>query len=101
MYATGGLDGLVKIVADGQPVTLDGGHQSAVYRVAFDPVGRYVASADVGTVNIWKIPENKLAISYRLVQCPVVAIKWSPNGRFLTVALQSGQVALIDFEQIC
>jgi uncharacterized protein with WD repeat len=72
-----------------------------VYGVAFDPVGRYIASADVETVNIWKIPENKLAISYRLVQCPVVVIKWSPSGRFLTVALQSGQVALIDFEQIC
>jgi WD40 repeat protein len=101
VYATGGLDGLVKIVTEGPPVTLEGGHQSAVYALAFDPVGRYLASADVETVNIWKIPENKLAISYRLVQCPVVGMKWSPNGRFLTVTLQSGQVSLIDFEQIC
>jgi WD40 repeat protein len=76
VYTTGGLDGLVKIVAEGPPVTSDGGHQSAVYALAFDSVGRYLASADVDTVNIWKIPENKLAISYRLVQCPVVRMMW-------------------------
>jgi WD40 repeat protein len=104
VYTTGGLDGIVRIVntADpGQPVSLDAGHRAAVFAVSFDPIGRFVASADLEVVNIWKIPEHRLVICYRLVQSPAIGLQWSPSGRFLTVWLHSGKVALIDFEQIC
>jgi hypothetical protein len=40
-------------------------------------------------------------ISYRLVQCPVIGLAWSPSGRFLAVWLDSGAAAVIDFEQVC
>jgi hypothetical protein len=95
-------DGIVRIVSPrgpgGRP---EGGHAAPVLAVSFDPIGRYVASADVNFVNIWKFPENRLVISYRPVQRPAIGVLRSPNGRFLAVWLDSGKVALIDLEQFC
>jgi WD40 repeat protein len=55
VYATGGVDGIVRVVnaaEGGQPAVLEGGHALPVLAASFDPIGRYVASADVDIVNI-------------------------------------------------
>jgi WD40 repeat protein len=104
LYVAGGFEGTVKLVHcnEGEPpVTLEGGHTAAVYAIGFDPIGRYIASGDTESVSIWDVASHKLIISYRSVKYAVISLQWSPNGRFLTICLQSGQVALIDFEQIC
>lgn len=119
-FATGGADGLAHIISINPPqnkgpttklndiintnpnsqiINLEG-HVSPVYCVAFDPLGRYIASAAKETINIWLIEEQKLIISY-IATCPAIDVCWSPNGRFLTICLFSGEVAVIDFDQLC
>ena len=102
-YATCGCDGVVYMVNVGEQTpsaTMDG-HTGPVYAVSCDPIGRYIASATVDTLNIWSAAARRLLISFRSVARQIVDIAWSPDGRFLTVLLISGQVAIIDFEQIC
>jgi WD40 repeat protein len=104
VYACGGAEGWVKMVRSAEVesiVALDGGHWDTVHYISFDPIGRYIASTDGENISIWDVSAQKLAISYRSVKCPVVTLQWSPNGRFLGICLMQGQVALIDFEQIC
>lgn len=118
-FATGGFDGSVHVIsitpsANGNSTKLNDiintdasakvlnfeGHVSAVYCVAFDPIGRYIASAAKETINIWSMDTKKLHFSY-IATCPVITVSWSPDGRFLTISLFSGEVAVIDFEQLC
>ena len=118
-FATGGYDASVHIISltppsNSNPTKLNDiinkdtnskilnfdGHISPVYCVAFDPLGRYIASAAKETINIWSIETKKLHISY-IATCPTIDVCWSPDGRFLTICLFSGEVAVIDFNQLC
>lgn len=103
MYATGGADGSVGIVniREQAPSAVMENHPGPAYAVVCDPVGRYVASASADTLNIWSAAAKRLLVSFRSVACQIIDISWSPDGRFLTILLVSGQVAVIDFEQIC
>lgn len=101
-FASGGVDGAVKMVnfKDPHPLVFEG-HATPAYSVAFDPRGRYIASTDVGnTFNVWSLETKRLAITYS-AEYPITQLIWSPFGRFLTILLQSGQVSVIDFQQIC
>lgn len=108
-FATGGADGLVKCVKleydkennkFSNEVIEFKGHTSSVYAIAYDPLDRYIASAAKETINIWSFNGNSLIITY-IATCPVITLSWSHDGRFLVVGLASGEVAVIDFEQLC
>ncbi|OHT03789.1 hypothetical protein TRFO_01459 [Tritrichomonas foetus] len=98
---TGGCDASVKMtnIKEQRPVSFDG-HISPVYSVACDSNGKYIASAAKNRINIWTMEGNRLIISYEAIH-NVVSLNWSPSGRFLAICLFSGEVAVIDFDQLC
>lgn len=101
LIATGGTDCTVKVsnLKDLISISLDD-HSSTVYCVDYGPKGDFIASAARDTINIWSHGSKKLVISYK-AESNVVSLCWSPNGRFLIIGLFSGDVAMIDFEQLC
>lgn len=100
-FTTGGCDGFVKLVDITQPdpIVFDG-HAKASYLVAYDPKDRFIASTGTDRIlNIWNIKTTR--IMYRFfVDGYIDFLAWSPNGKYLTICLHSGQVSLIDFENI-
>ena len=101
IIVTGGCDSSIKITnfIDQFPNMLEG-HSTAVYSISTQPNGKFLASASHETINIWDINTRKLLISY-IASSNVVSVCFSPNGRFLVINLFSGEVAIIDFEQLC
>lgn len=102
-YVTGGCDGAVRVACtDSTRHALMENHAGPVYcvAVACNRIGNYLASAEANKVNIWSMDTKKLLISF-VVSVQIIDLKWSPDGRFLTVLLGNGQVSLIDFNQIC
>lgn len=116
-FATGCANGLVNIISlspmsSGNPAKISDiintdskiinfdGHISPAYCVTFDPNGKYLVSAAREIINVWSIEQKKLILSY-IATCPVIVVTWSPDGRFLTICLFSGEVAVIDFKQLC
>jgi WD40 repeat protein len=79
------------------PSPLDG-QIARTYLAACDPAGRFIATAaSGGTVDIWAADTAQLTVSYNVEANPANALDWSPSGRFLVVGLDSGDVAVIDF----
>lgn len=100
-FTTGGCDGFVKLidVKQPEPIVFDG-HARASYLVAYDPLDRFIASTGYDRIlNIWNISTNRIMYRF-LVDVLIDFLVWSPNGKFLAICLHSGQVSLIDFENI-
>ena len=101
VIATGGVDGIVKVTnVRSQKIAALEDHSSPVYAMAFDPLGRYIASAANTSLDVWRLDDNALAIAYEAMS-QIVDVSWSPSGRMLTVFMANGETSLIDFEQIC
>ena len=103
--ATGGVDRSIKLVnikdqnlIEHSILSFDG-HSSPVYSLGLDANAKYIVSVAKDVVNVWSLESNKLVISYKS-KTKVVSVVWSPNGRFLSICLLSGDVAVIDFDQL-
>jgi WD40 repeat protein len=76
-----------------QPAKLEGvkawtletrGHRGAVYSIASDPKGRYVASGgEDGTIRVWDAKDWRLVAVLAGHDAPVTDLAWSPNGEML------------------
>lgn len=101
-YAVGISDGKIAlcILSELTPIIIDE-HFKAPFLIVFDPLGRYFASAGFdGVVIIYSISQNSVITSY-ISNIPILDMSWSPDGRILCLALESGAVSLIDFELLC
>jgi WD40 repeat protein len=77
------------------------GHAAPTYLASCDPKGRWLASVGAeGLVAVWGIEAHKVLVSYNVEQAPVNCIAWESEGRFLAVGMDSGAVAIIDFQQL-
>jgi WD40 repeat protein len=101
-FASVGADGGVKMFTVGRGETREFvGHAAATYLAACDPKGRWLASVGAeGVVAVWGVEARKVLISYNVGQAPVNCLAWEPEGRFLAVGMDSGAVAIIDFQQL-
>ena len=61
--------------------------RSFVNSIAFDPRGEWIATGDdAGVVNIWSATTGQLSETYEQNSAAVVAVAFSPDGRFLAMA---------------
>jgi WD40 repeat protein len=73
--------------------------RSGVWRLAFDPTGRRLASGDDGgTALLWDLGESRTILCEREGIAPVSAVVFHNGGRELIVAREHGKVALWDLE---
>jgi WD40 repeat protein len=81
--ATGGLDGIVRLIVDEKTTELRG-HSLGVTGVAFDPVGNTLASAswDKG-VKLWDLASKRVVATLEGHEQPVWGVAFSPNGSLL------------------
>ncbi|KAH0793891.1 STE family protein kinase [Histomonas meleagridis] len=100
--ATGGADGFVKVIDlnESEPSLFDG-HPAAAYIVAYDPQERYIASVGAENfISIWSIQTNQLIVKY-MTDVPINDICWSTDGKYLSICLHSGEVAILNFDILC
>lgn len=98
-FITGGIDGFIKLVNIHETDTnLFDGHALSTYLVEYDPKERYIASVGADNViSIWSIETSQSLVKYT-TEHPVNDIKWSPNGKFLSICLHSGLISILDFD---
>lgn len=98
-FVSGGVDGFIKLVNINETDSnrFDG-HALSTYLVEYDPQERYIASVGADNViSIWSIETAQPLIKYT-TEHPVNDIKWSNNGKFLSICLHSGQISILDFD---
>jgi WD40 repeat protein len=68
------------------------GHAQAIHSVAYSPDGRLLASGDcLGEVRVWDMPDGKLRYVLPALGPIVLALAFSPDGKYLlTAASQAG-----------
>ncbi len=69
-------------------------HQPGVQALAFGPEGKRVLTGGWDkTVRIWNFSDGKKLEEYE-VRSPVVAVAWSPDGRFMAAGCTDGSITL-------
>lgn len=101
-YVYGLKNGAIKIMTpQGELHTSFEIYRQPPHSIAIDPKGRFFATASAeGLVCIFDIEAANIATAY-IADEPVNGLSWGPTGRLLCINLNSGAVAVIDFEQLC
>jgi WD40 repeat protein len=69
------------------------GHHSAVYLVAWSPVGKYLASGDLqGSIQVWEALTGKRLLTYTAHLDWVDSVAWSPGGKAIASGDAGGSV---------
>ena len=101
-YTTCGSDGSIEINSvDGKTKISYKDNPYCIHVIAIDPKNRYfVTSASNDIISLYSVKENKLLLTFASIES-INHMSWSPDGRFLAICMNNGQVSVIDFEQIC
>ena len=101
-YTTCGSDGSIEINSvDGKTKVSYKDNPYCILLLSIDPKDRYfVTAASNDIISLYSVKESKLLLTFATIES-VNHLSWSPDGRFLSICLNNGQVSVIDFEQIC